>query len=325
MIEKYTEVLSQYELEILDVRRGRGAWLCETNQGLKLLREYKGTIKRLEFEDHLFTQLEEAWHPFVDRYVRNREGELLSSADDGTRWIVKDWYADRECNLKDDREVLRAITQIASLHKMLRKIEFKEEWNLGSILVQLPGDEMERHNRELIRARSFIRNKRKKTEFELCVIGNYDMFFEQARDARLGMKEFCERYGEEECYLCHGDLNQHHILMCPRDVAVVEFNRMHLGMQMEDLYHFMRKAMEKHDWSLKLGTSMLETYSRILPLSDTDRTCLYYLFLYPEKYWKQINFYYNANKAWIPARNIEKLKDLELQQPLRNEFLSRIK
>ena len=78
------------------------------------------------------------------------------------------------------------------------------------------------------------------------------------------------------------DLNQHHILMCPRDVAVVEFNRMHLGMQMEDLYHFMRKAMEKHDWSLKLGTSMLETYSRILPLSDTDRTCLYYLFLYPE-------------------------------------------
>ena len=116
-----------------------------------------------------------------------------------------------------------------------------------------------------------------------------------------------------------------HILMCPRDVAVVEFNRMHLGMQMEDLYHFMRKAMEKHDWSLKLGNSMLETYSRILPLSDTDRTCLYYLFLYPEKYWKQINFYYNANKAWIPARNIEKLKDLELQQPLRNEFLSRIK
>ena len=96
MIEKYTEVLSQYELEILDVRRGRGAWLCETNQGLKLLREYKGTIKRLDFEDQVFTQLEEAWHPFVDRYVRNREGELLSSADDGTRWIVKDWYADKE-------------------------------------------------------------------------------------------------------------------------------------------------------------------------------------------------------------------------------------
>ena len=66
--------------------------------------------------------------------------------------------------------------------------------------------------------------------------------------------------------------------------------RMHLGMQMEDLYHFMRKAMEKHDWSLKLGTSMLETYSKILPLSDTDRTCLYYLFLYPENTGNRSNF-----------------------------------
>lgn len=87
----------------------------------------------------------------------------------------------------------------------------------------------------------------------------------------------------------------------------------------------MRKAMEKHDWNLKLGMAMLETYTKVLPLSDADRICLYYLFLYPEKYWKQINFYYNANKAWIPARNIEKLKDLEIQQPMRNLFLSRIK
>ena len=325
MNEKYTEVLSQYELEILDVKRGRGAWLCETNQGLKLLREYKGTIKRLEFEDQVFTQMEENGRLKVDRYVRNMNGELLSNAEDGTRWIVKDWYADRECNLKDSREVLCAIERIAFLHKILRQVDFKEEWNLGSILVQLPAGEMERHNRELIRARTFIRNKRKKSEFELCVMGNYDIFFEQAMDACQGMNVFCEDQEKGTGYLCHGDLNQHHILMCGCDVAIVEFNRMHRGMQMEDLYHFMRKAMEKHDWILKLGTAMLETYAKVLPLSEADRTCLYYLFLYPEKYWKQINFYYNANKAWIPARNIEKLKDLEIQQPMRNLFLSKIK
>lgn len=325
MNEKYTEVLSQYELEILDVKRGRGAWLCETNEGLKLLREYKGTKKRLDFENEVFGQIEADGSLNVDRYVRNKEGELLSNADDGTRWILKDWYADRECNLKDSREVLCAIERIACLHKILRRVEFKEDWNLGSILVQLPAQEMERHNRELVRARSFIRNKRKKSEFELCVMGNYNMFLEQAKEALNGMQEFGRLYETDKSFLCHGDLNQHHILMSPGGAAIVEFNRMHLGMQMEDLYHFMRKAMEKHDWNLKLGMAMLETYGKVLPLSQSDRTCLYYLFLYPEKYWKQINFYYNANKAWIPARNIEKLKDLELQQPERNLFLSRIK
>ena len=42
MNERYQEVLEQYEVEILSVRKGRGAWICETDKGLKLLREYKG-------------------------------------------------------------------------------------------------------------------------------------------------------------------------------------------------------------------------------------------------------------------------------------------
>ena len=107
--------------------------------------------------------------------------------------------------------------------------------------------------------------------------------------------------------------------------AVIEFHKMHLGDQMEDLYHFVRKTMEKHNWDIRLGQEMFAAYDRIMPLSMEKIESLYYLFLYPEKYWKQINFYYNANKAWIPARNIEKLRDLEIQQPMRNLFLSRIK
>ena len=51
--ERTTEVLEQYELEVQSKRRGRGAWICETSQGLKLLREYKGTVKRLEFEEQI--------------------------------------------------------------------------------------------------------------------------------------------------------------------------------------------------------------------------------------------------------------------------------
>ena len=100
---------------------------------------------------------------------------------------------------------------------------------------------------------------------------------------------------------------------------------MHLGVQMEDLYYFLRKIMEKHDWNERLGRQVMESYERVLPVSEVERQVLYYLFLYPEKYWKQINFYYNANKAWIPEKNVEKLKTLESQKEARRRFLSRIK
>ena len=45
MNEKYVEALEQYELEALSVRRGRGAWICETDQGFRLLKEYRGTLR----------------------------------------------------------------------------------------------------------------------------------------------------------------------------------------------------------------------------------------------------------------------------------------
>ncbi len=327
MIDWNAEIVEKYELEILSSRKGRGSWLFETDRGLKLLKEYKGTVKRLEFEEAVLDTVKDAGALLVDQYVRNKENELLSTAEDGTRYIVKDWFSDRECDLKDSREILSAVRQIAVLHKSLRNVETREEWNLKSMISPPLYEAMEKHNRELRKARTFIRGKRKKNDFELTVIGSYDQFYEQAMAACQGMEQVFQEEKkaiDQSYYVCHGELNQHHILMGNHYVAVTEFNKMHLGLQVEDLYYFMRKVMEKHDWDPSLGNAMLEAYERVLVMSEAERKCLYYLFLYPEKYWKQINFYYNANKAWVPARQTEKIIGLEKQQECRMEFIESI-
>lgn len=327
MIDWGTEIVEKYGLEVINARKGRGSWIFETNQGLKLLKEYKGSVKRLEFEEAVLDTMKEAGTLRVDQYVRNLENELISTAEDGTRYLVKNWFSDRECDLKDGQEILSAVRQIAVLHKSLRQVESREEWNLKSMISPPLYEAMERHKRELRKARTFIRGKRKKNEFELTVIGSYDRFYEQAVEASQGMKHVFEQAGEaieQNYFVCHGELNQHHILIGNDYVAVTEFNKMHLGLQVEDLYYFMRKVMEKHDWNLALGNGMLEAYERVLHMEQAERECLYYLFLYPEKYWKQINFYYNANKAWVPARQTEKILSLERQQERRMEFIEKI-
>ena len=382
MNEKYVEALEQYEMDVISVRKGRGSWICETKKGCRLLKEYRGTVKRLEFEDEVLGILDTRGSLRADRYIRNREGSLLTVAGDGTRYILKDWFLDRECNIKDSFEIRQALSRLAMLHSQLRAVEFREEWGMGSTLSESPEEELERHNREMQRTRNYIRSKRRKSEFELCVIGNYTMFYQQALEAANGIKNLwpgekgpgvgqesplelesdaleaaeirspfrtrrtieppvppdcreeenrpkdqpigiCQY--EKPSYLCHGDLDQHHVLMGTNYTAIIEYNRMHLGIQVSDLYRFMRKVMEKHGWEVDLGLSMLDSYERVLPMDRQELTCLYYLFLYPEKYWKQLNFYYNANKAWIPGRNIDKLHGLEQQQQQRNTFLKRLR
>lgn len=97
--------------------------------------------------------------------------------------------------------------------------------------------------------------------------------------------------------MCHGDLDQHHILPGKQEAVFIEFSQMHLGHQVSDLYRFMRKVMEKHGWDEYLGGAMLDAYDAVQPMGAKERQYLYFLFLYPEKYWKQLNYYYNANKA----------------------------
>ena len=41
---------------------------------------------------------------------------------------------------------------------------------------------------------------------------------------------------------------------------------------------------------------------------------------YPEKYWKQVNFYFNNSKSWISEKNIEKIKKAVEQNSVRTAF-----
>ena len=118
MNEKYVEALEQYDMEVRAVRKGRGSWICETDQGCRLLKEYRGTARRLEFEDEVLGRLDTRGSLRADRYLRNREGGLMTVTGDGTRYILKDWFLDRECDLKDNREIRLAASRLARASSM---------------------------------------------------------------------------------------------------------------------------------------------------------------------------------------------------------------
>lgn len=270
-------------------------------------------------------QLEEQGICRTDRYVRNLEDGLVTAGPDGVKYILKRWFSERECSLRDRREILFCTRQIAVLHRGLQEIPWQEEWSFGSTVPPALSEEMARHSREMKRVRNFIRGKRKKTEFELRVMQSFDAYYAQALEAEKGLEPLDQNQAENRLFLCHGDLDQHHILPGKQEAVFIEFSQMHLGHQVSDLYRFMRKVMEKHGWDEYLGGAMLDAYDAVQPMGAKERQYLYFLFLYPEKYWKQLNYYYNANKAWIPEKNVEKLKTLESQKEARGRFLSRIK
>ena len=325
MEEKIRELLECYHLEIKRLYRGRGAWLCDTEQGLKLLRVYHGSPKHLQWDMMVKACLRERGYIYIDQFVANKEGNLLTTDEDGQNYVLTDWYEGRECSTRDKEEILRAVVYMAGIHKGMHDISRNEEiyevFLQGNLF-----DEMARRRRELKTIRNYIYRKKQKNAFDRRFMEVYQEFDEAGAAAQeilsdAGYMDLYEQNRKEQ-RLCHGDYNQHNILVTHGDMALVRFDQMHMDLQVYDLYVYMRKMLEKNHWNAGLGMAMLKTYLRVMPLNYGQVCCIYGMMVFPEKFWKIANRYQNTRKSWMSAQNMDKLNKLIREKSERSTFLS---
>lgn len=374
MEDKYEEVLAQYPIQYKSKRRIRGAVLLETEDGLRLLRTYNGHRNHLAIEEQIKKYLVEQGYPYVDLAVANGQGELLSRDGLGGHWIMRRWYAGKECDIRDAKEVCQAAAHLAKLHQMLvipenflteeekaldttqdgnsaeNRVDTAQDGNLAgnqtdtvqggraagtqpvphSAQRRLEQVYFAKRNRELKRIHSYIRKKRRKNEMELGLLNAFSYYYEQGCEAeRIDAEEDVYRslYQQalQQRQYIHGSYNYHNLLIQGKRIATTNFENAKIGIQVMDLYGFLRKVMEKNGWQCDLGSQILDVYRQNRALSDLECKLLYTFLLYPEKYWKQCNFYYNGKKSWMSVKNYDKLLRLQAQEQDRRQFLETIK
>jgi len=319
--DRAVSVLDNYEFEVIRIQKGRNAILFETSQGWMILKEYRGPAVRLECLDRLLTAVEQKGFSQAEHLVRNKDGTFICMDQEQTPCIVKTWPGGRECSLKDGQECREAVATLARLHEALCQPQLVTECKINSSGLL---EEYEKKNRELKRARKFLREKGQKTVFEICLQQNFDLFLEEALEVTEQVRSYGSLLGMEAAYregsFCHGDYS-HHNLLAQNGFSVINFERFTLDSQMRDLYLFLRKFLEKTNWSVPMARGLLDVYNKEKKLTAQDTLQLYYRFAYPEKFWKIVNFYVNNGKTWIPGRNMEKFERLMAQNPSKKAFL----
>ena len=321
-----TEVLEQYGIIAASIQRSRGAFICRTMDQVYRLEPFEGSEGRLLREHEIKEKLWNAGFDRIDRYILLEIGEEEEITDKADRliaadryrnpYVLKQYYDGHECDLHNMEEVRAAMYNLAKLHRVGRQIARQQE----TALVSKSVDTFARHNRELVRVRSFIIRQNHKNEFERRYLTIADQFSHAAKEALEAMRRM-ELRDEARLGLCHGAYQHHNILMTPQGVATVHFEQWHYDNQLTDLYCFMRKLLEKNDFSYACFRTALCAYEEEQALCEQDYGYLYLLFMYPEKFWKLSNHYINSNKAWIPPKTIEKLLALEAVEQRKQEFL----
>lgn len=324
MNDRAVNLLENYDIEVLRTAKGRGAVLCEAKQGYFIFKEYKGPLNKLKLQDKLLKITAEEGKIPVEQIIATKEGELFVKDGEQTPYILKTYFVGKECNVRDLEECRQAMRTLAQLHKVMR-LPAGDVVDSPVFRIDL---EYAKHNKELKKVRQFLRERSRKTDFELFLLKNYDFFLENALQITEELLSYDVdkdyRYTLEQGYICHGDYQYHNLLKNENKMAVVNFEKCVRDNPVRDLYLFLRKLLEKNNWNIELGKELLEVYHKENLLSAHDLIQLYYRFAYPEKFWKIVNFYYNSNKAWIPEKNMEKLKKVIDGEKHKQEFLDSI-
>lgn len=314
MNEQTLSVLEQYDFRVYKTVRARGGFLCNTSGGVKLLCECSKSDGYYERENRITGMLSGNVNFQVDTYVKNIQGEIITRTDEG-RYYVKDWTLGRECNTDCMGEVENAAKLMAYMHLALN--EQAEEKSLIGDLKGL----YERHTRELKSIWNYLRAKKGKNSFELLLYKNFESFFDETKvfDTKIAAFASPEKHtGRKQ--MSHGCYNHHNIFVEQSKCMIVNFDKAKQEYNMVDLYHFMRKILEKHDWSMHLAYRIIECYDSIKHIQECDMALLACLFAYPEKFWKIANYYYNSNKAWMPQKNTIKLETVIAQRENKKRF-----
>lgn len=315
MNDRAVGLLERYDVEVLRTKKGRSAILCDTEKGCLILKEYTGNPEKIKLQEKLLKKVKDSGAVAVEQIVPTKEDTLLTEDTDGKKYVLKTYFDGRECNIKDSQERMEAVRTLAKLHERLCLPEAEVP---ADIRVYSPEKEFDKHNRELKKVWNYLRKKGQKSPFENALLQKYDFYLEQALEITAQFKEFTRQddleYIKEQGMFCHGDYQYHNILRTGQAFSIINFERCLMDNPVRDLCLYMRKLLEKSNWSCGLTQEILDAYNSVRPLSARSFVELYYRLAYPEKFWKIVNFYYNSGKAWIPEKNREKLEILAGQE-----------
>ena len=87
--------------------------------------------------------------------------------------MLKKWYQGRECDVRQEQDVVRAAAKLAVLHKDMEKLAVKIRSGADA-QGKNPVEEVRRYNRELKKIRSFIRSRPVKNDFEILFLENFE-------------------------------------------------------------------------------------------------------------------------------------------------------
>jgi len=296
-----------YGLRFRGGTRTRTGLICRTDMGLRELKKPRGSTESLRLAFDVKEKLMENGFRRISRFYRTLEGEPFY-CHEGVRYTLEDAMNGEMLQENEETAFFRGAETLGQMHRAARGLKSEAaKWDRD----RLPRL-YEKRRRELTKIRRRNDRQGNYDAIDLLLIQHYDRFQSRAEEASElleagGCREAADR-AEAEGAFCHNSYKGEALRLGEKGgIFVGSFDKCSSDLPLMDLAHYLRRYFKKTEGTEAGVWRMLENYGRYVPLSEKDLTILQGMLLYPEKFLKLVNEYYNKRRACVSPAMAERL------------------
>lgn len=327
MREFNPQILRGFGLKAKNIKYEFGSYICNTNDGLKIIKSINLSKDSILFIHSAKEHLYKNGFRNIDRYSISKNNVPYYEFNKNL-YVVKKYLNGEECNLLDLSNILYSVKTLAKMHNASvglvpmegSKVSFKYS-NLKNEYVK--------HYRELTNIYKKIKRYSKWNDFDIVFIKNYKHYFSNAKEAKELLIESnfdkLVKEANQNRVFCHNKFTNHNVQISADDIMIINFDDCCYKLPICDLVRFMEKALRKSDWDIKVGVGIIEMYDKYRNLSKDELNVIYYMLLFPEKFWLLCNQHYNTRRNWMPKIYQVKMQKIIEQQNIKQKFLDKFR
>lgn len=321
MHELEKQLQENYNIKINSITNYRDMFIANTNDGKKLIKISNLKPERVNFIAEVKEHLLKNEFSSIDGNIYTNTGRSCITYNDQTIYMSK-YIEGRECNLDSRDETIKCAKLLASMHKASIGCICTENSSPRSELGRMPScyqkrlDEIKKLKKEA---------QKGKMKFDTLMCKYVDYFYELGEKAisMLDNSVYFELVedADKNRNISHHDFNHHNIFVHNDEMYLINFEYCCYDLKIYDLVNLLRRKMRKCQWDIGEASIILNEYSKIESLCDSELDLMKIMLMFPQKFWRVINKYYNSRKSWSEQNYIIRLQEVIDEIPWLNEFL----
>ncbi len=310
MHELERELQENYDIKINSISNFRDMFIASTDNGKRLIKITSLKPDRINFiaeaKEHLYNN----GFCNIDRTIFTNSGSSCICYNDQTIYLSK-YVEGRESNLDNREESIKCARLLAKMHQASIGFNCSDNSSPRNELGRLPStyrkrlDEIKKLKKNAVKGR---------LKFDNLMCRYVDYFYEMGERA-LNLLDTSDYYdlvedAEKNKNISHHDFNHHNIFVQNNELYLINFEYCCYDLKVYDLVNLLRRKMRKCQWDIDEAALIINEYSKIEALTESELDLMKVMLMFPQKFWRIVNKYYNSRKSWSEQSYLTRLEEV---------------